>query len=280
MPHSNFPALLVLAFLVSPLFAQAQEAARENESDRVRNVVVPDDETSFVVSDSLTGFSIHDYVFVRDSVGTLTVRLETQGVATVMVIHNDGFSPDNFKSVGTWRNRRENADGVVWTGELPDPGSYRVRVIHSGPAANSGYVSYYELSLNISELPQPETNDTDLTDSKVNLFAELIWANNFQNVPVFVGYSWEWRGAGTDAEMSPLTAALGYSLFIDRIEWGRLRDYQKDRLVTSAYEGIRSNYRRLFPEARYRPFLRFEIREPGIGQVVVAQHNGSDYYLR
>ncbi len=74
----------------------------------------------------------------------------------MIVIENDGYQPDAVAvkalpatTTEAVTNGAGDSSGWVWEGDLPSDGVYRIRVIHSGPAANQGAVSPYALDINI-----------------------------------------------------------------------------------------------------------------------------------
>lgn len=107
-----------------------------------------------IVEDTLVRFAIHDYL-VRASGGqVLEATLSSDGPPVVVVIDNDEYQPGDFDIVVATTNEKadnggEPFGGWVWKGTLPHDGTYRVRVAHSGPAANGGLVSPYSLEVAI-----------------------------------------------------------------------------------------------------------------------------------
>lgn len=110
-------------------------------------------ETSATVSDTLRAFVLHDYL-VRASAGqrlAATLRADGPGVPTVIVIREDTYrgGPEGaFKTVAP-DEQGTIPSGYEWVGGLPDDGTYRVRVAHSGPAANGNAVSPYALTVQV-----------------------------------------------------------------------------------------------------------------------------------
>lgn len=108
--------------------------------------------SSATITDTLRTFALHDYL-VRAAAGqqlTATLRADGPGVPTVIVIREDTYrGPEgDFETVAP--NEQGTTDGgYEWTGVLPANGTYRVRVGHSGPAANGGVVSPYTLTVGI-----------------------------------------------------------------------------------------------------------------------------------
>ena len=108
--------------------------------------------TSMTLTDTLRSFALHDYL-VRASGGqqlTATLRADGPGVPTVIVIREDtyGGPRGDFETVAPDR-QGTTGGGYQWTGALPSAGAYRVRVAHSGPAANGGAVSAYALTIGV-----------------------------------------------------------------------------------------------------------------------------------
>ena len=106
--------------------------------------------TSATVSDTLRAFVLHDYL-VRASAGqrlTATLRADGPGVPVVIVIREDTYrGPEgDFETVAP-DEQGTTGDGYGWAGVLPAAGTYRVRVAHSGPAANGGAVNQYTLTV-------------------------------------------------------------------------------------------------------------------------------------
>ena len=109
-------------------------------------------ETSATASDTLRAFVLHDYL-VRASAGqrlAATLRADGPGVPTVVVIREDTYrgSGGDFETLAP-DEQGTTRDGYEWAGGLPDDGTYRVRVAHSGPAANGGAVSPYALTVQV-----------------------------------------------------------------------------------------------------------------------------------
>ena len=102
------------------------------------------------VADTLGGFALHDYL-VRASAGQrLTADLRTAGPAVVLVIVEATYDPEGgFDTVQPDEPDDAVEPGFSWSGTLPRDGTYRVRVAHSGPAANGGATSPYALTLRI-----------------------------------------------------------------------------------------------------------------------------------
>ena len=108
--------------------------------------------TSARVSDTLRTFALHDYL-VRTAAGQrlrATLRAEGPGAPSVLVIREDTYrGPEGaFDSIAP-DEQGATDEGYEWTGTLPAGGLYRVRVAHSGPAANGGKVSPYALTVEI-----------------------------------------------------------------------------------------------------------------------------------
>lgn len=108
--------------------------------------------TSMTLSDTLRAFALHDYL-VRASNGqqlTAALRANGPGVPGVIVIREDtyGGPSGDFETVAPGE-QRTTGSGYEWAGALPTGGTYRVRVAHSGPAANGGTVSPYTLTIEV-----------------------------------------------------------------------------------------------------------------------------------
>lgn len=107
---------------------------------------------SAIVSDRLVEFALHDYL-VHARAGqqlTATLHADRPGVPGVIVIRENTYrgQDGNFEVVAP--DEQGTTDGgYEWTGALPADGTYRVRVAHSGPAANGGAVSPYTLTVGI-----------------------------------------------------------------------------------------------------------------------------------
>lgn len=76
------------------------------------------------------------------------------GPALVTVIENDEYQPEAVQALPSTTAEAltggsDELGGWTWEGVLPDDGVYRVRVAHSGPAANQGAVSPYSLTVKI-----------------------------------------------------------------------------------------------------------------------------------
>lgn len=108
--------------------------------------------TSMTLTDTLRTFDLHDYL-VRASDGqrlAATLRADGPGVPTVIVIRESTYrGPErDFETVAP--DEQGTTDGgYEWAGTLPAAGAYRVRVAHSGPAANGGSVSAYALAIRV-----------------------------------------------------------------------------------------------------------------------------------
>ncbi|MGF1512304.1 MAG: hypothetical protein ACFB5Z_01215 [Elainellaceae cyanobacterium] len=138
----------------------ASEPADNNSAmdpDKVVPLAFAPGASSATVTGSITGFVLHDYV-VRTFAGqTLTATLESDGPALIIVIDNGGYSPDAVRAMPATESRlldvqadgQNEFEGWLWKGTLPRDGEYRVRVGHSGPAANAGSVSDYSLLVGI-----------------------------------------------------------------------------------------------------------------------------------
>lgn len=113
--------------------------------------------TGRTVADTLAGFALHDYVLRASRGQRLSADLRTSGPALVLVSENHGYAPGgDFKTVEPdVQDDGVNglAPGFLWEGTLPHDGEYRVRVAHSGPAANQGAVSPYELAVSVDGAP-------------------------------------------------------------------------------------------------------------------------------
>jgi len=110
--------------------------------------------SSATVSDTIDGFNFHDYLVRASANQTLTATLESDGPAMVIVLENDGYQPDAVRSLPAQTQEAitdstGQSQGWLWEGTLPSDGVYRVRVIHSGPAANQDAVSPYTLTVEI-----------------------------------------------------------------------------------------------------------------------------------
>ena len=110
--------------------------------------------SSATVSDTISGFDFHDYLVRASASQTLRATLKSDGPALIIVIENDGYQSDAGQSLPA--NIQEDitdstgtSKGWLWEGTLPHNGVYRVRVIHSGPAANQGSTSPYTLTVGI-----------------------------------------------------------------------------------------------------------------------------------
>lgn len=108
--------------------------------------------TSATVSDTLRAFVLHDHL-VRASAGqrlTATLRADGPGVPAAIVIREDTYRGPggNFETVAP-DQQGTTGGGYEWAGALPTAGTHRVRVAHSGPAANGGAVSPYTLTVGV-----------------------------------------------------------------------------------------------------------------------------------
>lgn len=98
--------------------------------------------------DTLGGAALHDYL-VRGAAGqTLTASLVSDGPPLVLIIDDRDYDPDQVRQVDAETNQ-DTPGGWLWRGTLPYDGDYRVRVAHSGPAANGGSWSPYALTVEI-----------------------------------------------------------------------------------------------------------------------------------
>lgn len=123
------------------------------ETDKTADLSFEPGASRATVSDTLVRFALHDYL-VRAAAGqTLTATVTSDGPPTVLVIENDGYQPGGFDTVPAEVNEAgssaDASDGWTWRGTLPRDGVYRVRVAHSGPAANGGAVSSYTLAVEV-----------------------------------------------------------------------------------------------------------------------------------
>lgn len=132
------------------------EPAAELEEDKTVELTFGIGSNRTTISDTLAEFAIHDYLVRASADQTLRATLRSNGPATVIVIENDGYQPDAVAvkalpatTTEAVTNGAGESSGWVWEGDLLSDGVYRIRVIHSGPAANQGAVSPYALDINI-----------------------------------------------------------------------------------------------------------------------------------
>lgn len=110
--------------------------------------------SSATVSDTINGFDFHDYLVRASANQTLRATLKSDGPALAIVIENDDYLPDAVRGLPAniqeeTTNSTGTSTGWLWQGILSRDGVYRVRVIHSGPAANQGSTSPYTLTIEI-----------------------------------------------------------------------------------------------------------------------------------
>lgn len=120
--------------------------------NQVERITFASGARSATVSDRLVEFALHDYL-VRATDGqqlTATLHADGPGVPTVIVVRENTYrGPDGDFEVVAPDEQGTTEGGYEWVGVLPADGTYRVRVAHSGPAANGGAVSSYTLTVGI-----------------------------------------------------------------------------------------------------------------------------------
>lgn len=123
------------------------------EDDKTVTIQFSPGATSATFSDTLRTFALHDYL-VRAANGqrlAATLRAEGPGVPGIIVIREDTYRDrGNFETVvPEEQGTTDDGNGYQWTGALSADGVYRVRVAHSGPAANGGKISPYSLTIKV-----------------------------------------------------------------------------------------------------------------------------------
>lgn len=119
-------------------------------------------DSPIVATDSLSGYSIHDYVIEGNEGGVAVIELETEGVPLMMVMDNANHAlappgdtdsdppqviePLSSNEVFSW-NSPDSIGRITWTGVFPESNQIRIRLIHSGSAASTWAVSHYSLSV-------------------------------------------------------------------------------------------------------------------------------------
>lgn len=107
------------------------------------------------VTGTISGFEIDDYTVEAGSGQQITASLLSDGPAIVLVIEEE-ITPDGSVTqpdpdvTEPITDDEGNDIGWTWSGAIPSDGTYRVRVIHSGPAANGDSVSDYDLVIEIT----------------------------------------------------------------------------------------------------------------------------------
>lgn len=129
-------------------------ATAEAEKDKTAELTFASGASSATVTDTLAGFALHDYLVQASAGQRLKATLRSDGPALVIVIENDEYEPNAVRALPSTTaealtNESGEQGGWIWEGVLPDNGVYRVRVAHSGPAANGGSVSPYSLTIEI-----------------------------------------------------------------------------------------------------------------------------------
>ncbi len=125
------------------------------EADKVETVRFAPGASSAAVSGSIAGFALHDYIVQAFAGQILEATMRSDGPALLIVIENEGYQPDDIQGVPAAESQSITPPGSAqfegwrWRGTLPADGEYRVRVAHSGSAANAGSVSDYSLEIKI-----------------------------------------------------------------------------------------------------------------------------------
>jgi len=114
-----------------------------------------DGATGAEVAGSISGFEIDDYTVEARTDQQITASLLSDGPAVVLVIEEDIASDGSVTQIEPdvtepLLDDDGNELGWTWSGAIPADATYRVRVVHSGPAANGGSTSDYELVIEIT----------------------------------------------------------------------------------------------------------------------------------
>lgn len=134
--------------------SESRESLDASTPEKTIELAFASGESSATVSDTIRGFELHDYLVRASTDQTLTATLTSDGPALAIVIENDEYQANAVRGLPatTQENRTDStgkSNGWLWEGTLPRDGVYRVRVAHSGPAANQGATSPYTLIVGI-----------------------------------------------------------------------------------------------------------------------------------
>ena len=132
---------------------------------------------------------------------------------------------------------------------------------------------------NSNNLPKDYRLYNDEIAETIYEFWDLIWSNKYAQKPLYFIATWHWAEPLKSRERSLQRDQVIFTLRVHRIEWFKLTSYQQEEIIFNVYKVLWKDFKQTFGDTEKCPLLIFELGDPRVNNMKVADINCKEFRI-